>query len=35
MITRFPRSGVIGEMDCLYSYWATLRPEVGPSWVEN
>jgi len=26
MITRFPRSGAIGEMDCLYSYWATDRP---------
>ena len=26
MITRFPRSGSIGEMDCLYSYWATDRP---------
>ena len=26
MITRFPRSGVIGEMDALYSYWATDRP---------
>ncbi|MGZ9082005.1 MAG: adenylate/guanylate cyclase domain-containing protein [Rhodoplanes sp.] len=26
MITRFPRSGAIGEMDCLYSYWATDYP---------
>ena len=26
MVTRFPRSGVIGEMDSLYSYWATDRP---------
>jgi adenylate cyclase len=26
MITRFPRSGAIGEMDSLYSYWATDRP---------
>jgi adenylate cyclase len=27
MITRFPRSGTIGEMDALYSSWATDRPE--------
>ena len=27
MITRFPRSGTIGEMDSLYSYWATDRLE--------
>lgn len=27
MITRFPRSGAIGEMDGLYSYWATDRPQ--------
>ena len=26
MITRFARSGAIGEMDCLYSYWATDLP---------
>jgi adenylate cyclase len=26
MITRFARSGAIGEMDCLYSYWATDHP---------
>ena len=26
MITRFPGSGAIGEMDALYSYWATDRP---------
>jgi adenylate cyclase len=26
MITRFPRSGAIGEMDSLYSYWATDHP---------
>ena len=26
MITRFPRSGAIGEMDCFYSSWATDRP---------
>jgi adenylate cyclase len=26
MITRFPHSGTIGEMDALYSYWATDRP---------
>lgn len=26
MITRFPRSGAIGEMDCVYCYWATGRP---------
>jgi adenylate cyclase len=26
MITRFPRLGAIGEMDSLYSYWATDRP---------
>ena len=26
MITRFPGSGAIGEMDSLYSYWATDRP---------
>ena len=26
MITRFLRSGAIGEMDCLYSYWATDHP---------
>ncbi|HJU15917.1 MAG TPA: adenylate/guanylate cyclase domain-containing protein [Stellaceae bacterium] len=25
MITRFAGSGAIGEMDCLYSYWATDR----------
>jgi len=27
MVTRFPRSGAIGEMDALYSYWATARPQ--------
>jgi adenylate cyclase len=27
MITRFPTSGAIGEMDCLYSYWATDHPQ--------
>jgi adenylate cyclase len=27
MIIRFPRSGAIGEMDSLYSYWATDRPD--------
>lgn len=26
VVTRFPASGAIGEMDCLYSYWATDRP---------
>jgi adenylate cyclase len=26
MITRFPRSGAIGEMDSVYSYWATDHP---------
>jgi adenylate cyclase len=26
MITRFPRSGAIGEMDALYAYWATNQP---------
>jgi adenylate cyclase len=26
MITRFPGSGAIGEMDSLYSYWTTDRP---------
>jgi adenylate cyclase len=26
MITRFPRSGAIGEMDAVYSYWATDHP---------
>jgi len=26
VITRFPRSGTIGEMDALYSYWATDCP---------
>jgi adenylate cyclase len=26
MITRFPGSGAIGEMDCLYSYWGTDHP---------
>jgi adenylate cyclase len=26
MLTRFPLSGAIGEMDSLYSYWATDRP---------
>ena len=26
MITRFAGSGAIGEMDCLYSYWASDRP---------
>jgi len=26
MITRFPGSGAIGEMDSLYPYWATDRP---------
>jgi len=26
MISRFPRSGAIGEMDSLYSYWATDHP---------
>ncbi len=27
MITRFPSSGTIGEMDCLNSYWATDHPD--------
>jgi len=27
MITRFTASGTIGEMDCVYSYWATDRPQ--------
>ncbi|MBV9861468.1 MAG: adenylate/guanylate cyclase domain-containing protein [Alphaproteobacteria bacterium] len=27
MITRFTGSGAIGEMDSLYSYWATDRPD--------
>src|SRR5215204_7565335 len=27
MITRFAGAGTIGEMDCVYSYWATDRPE--------
>src|SRR5262249_24835767 len=27
MITRFTGAGVIGEMDCLYSYWATDDPQ--------
>jgi adenylate cyclase len=27
MITRFAGSGAIGEMDSLYSYWATDRPQ--------
>jgi Adenylate cyclase, family 3 (some proteins contain HAMP domain) len=27
MITRFPGAGAIGAMDCLYSYWATDRPD--------
>jgi len=27
MITRFAGAGTIGEMDCVYSYWATARPE--------
>jgi adenylate cyclase len=27
MITRFPASGAIGEMDCLYAYWATDLPQ--------
>ena len=26
MITRFAEAGAIGEMDCLYSYWATDGP---------
>jgi adenylate cyclase len=26
MITRFPRSGSLGEMDSLYAYWATDNP---------
>jgi len=26
LITRFPGSGAIGEMDAVYSYWATARP---------
>src|SRR5215204_1948814 len=26
MITRFAGAGTIGEMDCVYSYWATDRP---------
>jgi adenylate cyclase len=26
MITRFPRSGSLGEMDSVYSYWATDSP---------
>jgi adenylate cyclase len=26
MITRFPRSGAIGEMNSLYSYWASDHP---------
>jgi len=27
MVTRFAAAGAIGEMDALYSYWATDRPE--------
>ena len=27
MITRFAPSGAIGEMDCVYSFWATDRPQ--------
>jgi adenylate cyclase len=27
LITRFAARGVIGEMDCVYSYWATDQPE--------
>jgi adenylate cyclase len=27
MITRFAPAGAIGEMDCLYSYWATDHPQ--------
>ena len=26
LITRFAAPGVIGEMDCVYSYWSTARP---------
>ena len=26
MVTRFPASGAIGDLDCLYSYWATDHP---------
>ena len=26
LINRFARSGTIGEMDCVYSYWVTHRP---------
>ena len=26
LITRFAAPGVIGEMDCVYSYWSTDRP---------
>jgi adenylate cyclase len=26
LINRFARQGAIGEMDCVYSYWATDRP---------
>jgi adenylate cyclase len=26
LINRFAKHGVIGEMDCVYSYWATDRP---------
>src|SRR5215469_8858168 len=26
LINRFAQRGVIGEMDCVYSYWATERP---------
>jgi adenylate cyclase len=27
LITRFAAPGVIGEMDCVYSYWSTDRPD--------
>jgi adenylate cyclase len=27
MINRFTAQGIVGEMDCVYSYWATQRPE--------
>ena len=26
LIHRFAGDGVFGEMDCVYSYWATRRP---------
>jgi adenylate cyclase len=32
LITRFAAPGVIGEMDCVYSYWATDRPRGFEDW---